>query len=221
MRIALFALAAGLATPAFAATVEDEQAWINLTAMGGTKMIWFAEAQPRLSPRRGPQQILLRGALGWQATKRLGLYGGYAHIALPSETGPDRHETRLFTQASLSLGTVGGGALSSRTRIEHRRHSAGDDTAWRARQLIRWSRPISGDPRVPKALVHYEGFVAFNRTDWGTRPDFDQGRAFAGFDIPLIGRTSMDLGYLNQHITTGHGNWRVNHVASMILWARL
>jgi hypothetical protein len=213
-----------LATPAAARTVEDEQSWINITAIGAfgnSRLLYFAEVQPRLSVRNGPQQILLRPALGWKFSDSFSLYGGYARVILPSDTGAGRHENRLFVQASANLGKIGGGSLTSRTRLEHRRLSNGDDTGWRLREMLRYTLPISDRPKVPRALVHYEGFVAFNRTDWGARSGFDQGRAFAGVEVPLTGKTTMDLGYLNQHIHAAQGLWRVNHIASMTLWVRL
>lgn len=219
----LLAFAALLATPALAATRQDEQSWINITVMGSAKdrLIYFAEAQPRVSIRNGPQQILLRPALGWKVSDRFSLYGGYAYIDLPSETGARQHENRLFVQASRTLGNPGGGALSSRTRLEYRMHSAGDDAGWRLREMLRYTLPVVKNRKAPRLLGYYEGFVALNSTDWGARSGFDQGRAFAGIDVPLQGKTTMDLGYVNQHIKQAGGNWRVNHIAAMTLWIRL
>jgi len=210
-----------LGSPAVARTAEDEQAWLNVTVIGTVgKFAYFAEAQPRFSDgvsRLG--QLLLRPAIGYQFSKDVTLYGGYAHVVLPIEGGKDRNEERLFTQLSWNLGKFAGGTLSSRTRLEHRQLSNGDDTGWRLREFLRFTHPL-GDPKKVRALVWEEVFVAFDDTDWGQHKGFDQARTFVGLEVPLPGRSTMDVGYLNQTINQPAGNLRMNHVASVTFWIR-
>jgi hypothetical protein len=211
-----------IAAPAAAEIVDDEQVWINATLMGSAKgrLLYFAEIQPRLSSDHGPQQIILRPAIGWQAMRRLALYGGYARVVLPSESAAGRHEDRWFGQASWTIAKLAGGTVSTRSRIEHRRLSTHQDSGWRLRHMVRYVHPLSGRPKVPRALVSYEGFVALNDTRWGARKGYDQGRAFAGFEVPLHGKSTLELGYLNQRINDPGGRIRQNHVASIALFVR-
>ncbi|GAY21300.1 TniQ protein [Sphingobium fuliginis] len=56
-----------MAAPAQARTAEDEQFWLNLTAMGPISgdLVYFAEIQPRFGDGvSGVDQTILRGGLG-------------------------------------------------------------------------------------------------------------------------------------------------------------
>ncbi len=96
-----------LSAPAMAATSEDEQFWLNLTAMGSVKdeLVYFAEVQPRIGDGVSRvDQALFRGALGWKFSPSLTLYQGFAHIVVPTEGGKDVNEERSFQQVSWTLG---------------------------------------------------------------------------------------------------------------------
>ncbi|TZG28004.1 DUF2490 domain-containing protein [Sphingomonas montanisoli] len=219
----LLLVLAALSTPALAATRQEEQVWINFTAMGSLKgdLVYFAEIQPRLNGDAGPiDQLLMRPAIGWKLSPALTIYQGYAHVEVPREGRGDRNEERSFQQLSWSIGTVGKIELSSRTRLEQRFVSDGRDTGWRLRQFVRAETPLGASKSGPAALGWMEGFVALNDTDWGARKGFDQFRTFAGMEIPLAGRSTVEIGYLNQVINQTAGNTRINHVASITLWAR-
>jgi len=223
VRRASIALAALLAVPASAETVVDQQIWVNVTLMGtiGPKLAFFVEVQPRTAD--GAERLgalLLRSAAGWKFSDALTLYGGYARIVSPVRNGADRHENRIFGQASWTIGKIGAGTLSSRTRIEHRRLLDGENTGWRLRDMIRYVHPIT-TPDAPRALVWAEPFVAFNDTDWGARKGFDQLRSFAGVEIPVKGRSTVELGYLNHLVNDPGGGRRMNHVASLTMFWRL
>lgn len=210
-----------LSAPAVARTTEDEQAWLNVTVIGTVgKVAYFAEVQPRFGDGVSRlSQLLLRPGIGYTVSKSVTVYGGYAHVVTAVDGGRDRNEERLFTQLNWTLGQVGGGTLSSRSRLEHRTLSNGSGTGWRLRQFVRYTHPL-GDPKHVRALIWGEAFVSLNDTDWGQRGGFDQMRTFAGLEVPLAGRSTMDVGYLNQAINDPRGNSRMNHVASVTLWIR-
>lgn len=196
---------------------------MNATLMGniGPRLAYFVEIQPRTT--NGAQRIgalLLRPAVGWKFSDALTVYGGYARVISPVRNGPDRHEDRLFGQATWTIGKIGRGTLSSRTRIEHRRLSDGDDAGWRLREMVRYVHPITR-PEAPRALVSVEPFVAFDDTDWGARKGFDQVRSFVGLEVPVKGRSTVEVGYLNHLINDPGGRQRMNHVASIALFWRL
>ncbi|SFS04122.1 DUF2490 domain-containing protein [Sphingomonas jatrophae] len=216
---ALFLLLGGTA---HARTVEDEQVWLNAVVSGTTKsgFAYWLEAQPRFTDGAGRLgQLLLRPMVGWKLSDAVTVYGGYAHVVLPIENGPDRNEDRLFGQVSSTIGKVAGGTLSSRTRLEYRDLSNGRDAGWRFRNWLRYVRPITA-PDKTRALVYVEPFVALNDTDWGARRGFDQLRSFVGVEVPLKGRSTVELGYLNQLVNATGGVTRVNHVASLSLFIR-
>ncbi|EQB30101.1 DUF2490 domain-containing protein [Sphingobium ummariense] len=223
LRLALAAVPALLSTAAQARTAEDEQAWLNLTAMGSIKgdLVYFAELQPRFGDGVSRlDQLLLRGAVGWKLSPAATLYQGYAHIVVPVEGGRDVNEERSFQQLSWTLGKPWGGELSSRTRLEQRWRSDGDDMGWRLREMLRYEKPLRADSNAVNALVYAEGFVALNDTDWGARGGFDQLRTFLGVELGLPGASTAELGYLNQLINQAGSNSRVNHVASVTIFFR-
>lgn len=197
--------------------------WINLTAMGSIKddLIYFAEVQPRIGNGVSRvDQALFRGAIGWKLSPDLSLYQGYAHVVVPTEGGKDVNEERSFQQVSWTIGKPWRGELSSRTRFEQRWRSDGDDMGWRLREMLRYEKPLKDGSGAVNALVYAEGFLALNDTDWGARDGFDQLRSFVGAELGLPGKSTIELGYLNQVINQRAGNTRVNHVASVSLFFR-
>ncbi|HUD95126.1 DUF2490 domain-containing protein [Sphingobium sp.] len=223
LALCLFACLALLSAPARAATSEDEQFWLNLTAMGSIKdeLVYFAEVQPRIGDGISRvDQALFRGAIGWKLSPSLTLYQGFAHVVVPIEAGKDANEERSFQQISWTMGKPWGGELSSRTRLEQRWRSDGDDMGWRLREMLRYEKPLKANSDAINALVYAEGFAALNDTDWGARSGFDQLRSFVGAELGLPGASTLEVGYLNQLINQRAGNTRVNHVASVTLFFR-
>lgn len=219
----LASLLALAAAPALAATSEDEQAWINLTAMGPVAgdVIYFAEVQPRLGDGVSRlDQLILRGAVGLRLSKAVSIYQGYAHVAVPVEGGRDINEERSFQQLSANLGKPLGIELSSRTRLEQRWRSDAGGTGWRLRQMARLEKPLKQNSDAVNALVWSEAFVALNTTRWGARSGFDQIRTFVGAELGLPGSSTIEAGYVNQVINRAKGNTRINHVASLTLFVR-
>ncbi len=212
-----------LSAPARATTSQDEQFWLNLTAMGSVKdeFVYFAEIQPRIGEGVSRvDQALFRGAIGWKFSPAVTLYQGFAHVVVPIEGGRDVNEERSFQQLSWTLGKPWGGELSSRTRLEQRWRSDGDQMGWRLREMIRYEKPLRPGSDAINALVYAEGFAALNDTDWGARAGFDQLRSFAGAEIGLAGASTLEVGYLNQIVNQRGGNTRINHVASVTLFFR-
>jgi hypothetical protein len=221
-RLVLAPLIACLPTLAAAGPIEDQQIWVNVTAMGSLtdRLIYFAELQPRTGDgAERVSQVLMRGAVGWKFSNAVSLYGGYAHVEQPVRNGRDTNEERGFLQLTWQMGEIAGGGLSTRTRLEYRTLSTGDDSGWRVRSMIRYVRPLTG-PDAPRALVWAEPFVALNDTDWGARGGFDQLRSFVGLEIPLPGKSTVEAGYLNQAVNAAGPRNRMNHVASLTVFIR-
>lgn len=220
---ATLACAASLAQPALAETVQDEQTWINLTAMGTISgpAVYFVEFQPRIGDGVSRlDQLLLRAAVGWKLSPGVTLYQGYGHIVVPVEGGRDVNEERSFQQLSLVMGKPLGGELSSRTRLEQRWRSNGRDMGWRLRSMVRFEKPFKAGSDKINALIWAEPFVALNDTDWGARAGFDQLRSFVGAELGLPGASTAEIGYLNQIVDQRGGDRRMNHVASVTVFFR-
>lgn len=210
-------------SPAQARTQHEAQAWVNLTAMGtiADPLIYFAELQPRIGDDVSRlDQMILRGALGVKLSSKVSLYQGYAHVIVPVEGGRDVNEERSFQQISWAIGKPWGGELSSRTRLEQRWRSNGDDMGWRLREMLRFEKSFDSKRQGSNALVYSELFVALNDTDWGARGGLDQIRNFVGLEIPVGGASTIEAGYLNQAINQTGGRMRMNHVASLTLLFR-
>ena len=221
--LSLSALASCLGAPAHAETSQDEQFWLNLTSMGSIKddLVYFAEIQPRVGDGISRiDQALFRGAIGWKFSPSVTLYQGFAHIVVPVEGGKDVNEERSFQQINWTLGKPWAGELSTRTRLEQRWRSDGDDMGWRLREMLRYEKPLKPGSDALNALVYAEGFIALNDTDWGVRGGFDQLRSFIGAEVGLPGASTLEVGYLNQVINQRGGDTRVNHVASVTLFFR-
>ncbi len=223
-RVAAIGAAALLSlSAAQARTRQDEQLWVNLTAMGAIKddLIYFAEVQPRFRDGMSrTDQVILRGALGWKLSPKLSVYQGYGYIVLPVVGAPDTGEHRSFQQVSWTIGSIAGGGFSSRTRLEQRWRPGDGDAGWRLREMLRYVRPFNEEGKGSKALVYAEGFVALNDTNWGARGGFDQLRTFLGLEIPVGAKSTIEAGYLNHYVNTAGPNNRMNHVASLTLFFR-
>ena len=147
-------------------------------------------------------------------------YQGFAHVVVSVDGGQDVNEERGFQQLNWTMGKPWGGELSSRTRLEQRWRSDGDDMGWRLREMLRYEKPLRTGSDALNALVYAEGFVALNDTDWGARGGFDQIRSFIGAELGLPGASTLEVGYLNQLINQRGGDTRVNHVAAVTLFFR-
>jgi hypothetical protein len=221
--LAVLAAAALIAPPALAETTHDEQAWVNLTAMGSISgdLVYFAEFQPRIGDGVSRlDALLLRGAVGWKLSPAVTIYQGYAHVVVPIAGGRDVNEERSFQQLNLAVGKPWRGDLSSRTRLEQRWRSDGNDVGWRLREMIRYEKPLKAQSDAVNALVYAEAFVALNDTDWGARSGFDQLRTFVGAEVGLTGASTAEIGYLNQVIDQTRGRTRMNHVAAVSVFFR-
>lgn len=214
----LFALSAGTAGAQVRGT-HDEQLWINVTGMGEAgDLVYFLEVQPRIGTGVSRlDQLMLRGAIGLKLAPGVTLQQGYARVRTPATDRIDTVEDRSFQQLGWKLSP----RLSSRTRLEQRWLSTGSDTGWRLREMLRFATPLQRDRKTGvAALVYAEGFFALNDTDWGARAGFDRLRGFIGAEVPVGGKSTVEIGYLNQYVNQARRGDTVDHVASISLFLR-
>ena len=223
MRLPLLLAVGALASPAVARTDHDGQGWINVTVQGPVKdrLIYFAEVQPRFGGDLSRlDTLLLRPAIGWQVSKRVAIYQGYARVISPVAGGRDRAEHRPFQQVTWTLPLTSRAEFQSRTRLEQRWRNDGSEMGLRLREFVRGEVAFSPTGKGVRALVSAEAFVALKDTDWGNRAGFDQLRTFGGVEVPLKGRTTAEIGYLNQFINQPGQAWRMNHAAVVNVFVR-
>jgi len=211
--------------PVSAQTLHDEQIWVNTTAIGSVKdrLVYFAEVQGRsgTAPRQF-RQLLLRPAIGWRLSDRFTAYMGYARVVTDTSDTAETNEDRLFQQLNWTIGSVGTAAISSRTRLEERWRNDGSDMGLRLREMIRVAVPVStpASGRPARALAWSETFIALNNTDWKVTSGFDQQRSFIGAELPILKRSTLEIGYLNQIVRIPTGGQRMNHTLSVTFFLR-
>lgn len=170
------------------------------------KLQLYMEVQPRVGDNS--QMLLVRPALGYQITKRLSLWQGYAWA--PVLQPMFRNENRIFQQALYET-KFKKLSISNRTRLEERWIENTDGTAVRARNAIRLSYPLSRSGKWA-IVTSDELFVNFNSVENGPVAGFDQNRVFAGISRKLHEHVTMEFGYLNQLINRHSMSNRMNHV---------
>jgi hypothetical protein len=177
-----------------AAAAEEQrlQAWLQTMAQAkvlGSGWV-YVEFQPRVTllpgDKAGFDQVLLRAAVGWQALRTLSLWVGGAMI---------NQEQRVYEQLQWS-DTFGPVKLAVRARLEQRWLPDQPSVKHRARVQFR----VAWTFKDPFLLIAYdEPFVNFPFS-------FDQNRAYLGFGYRPHPQILVELGYLNQYLTTRMGH---------------
>ena len=227
--VATAVLSLALAASASADPSKNAGGWIMGMGSGDLSVVdpglervrWWLDIQGRFrDDTDGFAQSLVRPGLGYAVRDRVSLWLGYAHIRTEPKSGRNSDEHRIWQQL-LWAPTFGDIGFQSRTRLEQRFVSTGDDTGWRFREFVKLSRAFSFEPRL--ALVGYdEIFVDLNDTDAGQDAGFAQNRAFVGlaWRFDEDGRFVVELGYLNQFIDVRSGRNTMNHLVSVNLFVK-
>lgn len=219
--LSTLALAATPAPVSAQASGHDAQLWINTTLFGSVgDVAFFAEVQPRFGNGISQlDQLILRPAVGWKVTKDLTLYQGYAYVE-DHGTGPVLVENRSFQEVNWKIGEYNGLKTSSRTRFEQRWRSDGKDVAFRARQQFRVAAPLFEGADSVSLVGWSETFIALNDADWGPKAGFDQLRTFAGLEVPIGGKSTVEVGYINRLIKSSGSGLQTDHIVSLNLSIR-
>jgi hypothetical protein len=217
---ALAALVA--AAPSVAQTSRDEQLWLNLSLNGTLSegVPWQAEVQPRWDKGMSRHAVLLfRLAAGKRIAKNVTVWQGYVHQK-QYQDGADRNEERSYQQLNWQAATGRWGSLQFRTRFEQRWFSNGNDMGLRARQQVRYEKPLGTSDRAVVAVATGELFFNLRDTDYGARDGFEASRTFAGLRVPLSDRHSVEAGYLAQYSDDSAPGAALAHILSVTLTAR-
>ena len=227
---ALLALVSLMApSPSRADPQENAGGWIMGMASGDFERVdsrlerarWWLDVQGRFrDDSDGFHQSLFRPGLGLDVSELVSVWAGYAWIRTEPRSGRNSDEHRIWQQL-LWTPRLGSVSVQSRTRLEQRFVSTGDDTGWRVREFVKLARPFSFEPRL--SLIGYdEVFFDLNDTGFGQDAGFAQNRLFAGLGWRLdgAGRVVAEFGYLNQFINVRSGRDTMNHLVSLNLFVK-
>ena len=181
---------------------------------------WWMEGQGRFFNDAGRLgQSIIRPGIGYKLSDNFSAWLGYAWILTRPLGRSETNEHRIWQQLSWKDSFSWGG-LFSRTRLEQRFLSHGDDTGWRFRQFIKVTHPLYFE-RLYLSLWD-EVFVNINSTNFGAVSGFNQNRAFAGLGVYIDSKQHFrfELGYMNQFIGNENRFDAMNHIISTNLFIR-
>lgn len=199
-------------------TITDNRVWFTFSAqgrLGPASSKWRLTFESFVRSREGVDQLdtaAVRPILSYTIDKHSSVGGGLAFAPSFPVVGGEIMEYRWFEQYVFTT-TLGGGTLSSRSRIEQRFIEKNDGVDNRFREQVRYSHAIKAGSKT--SLIGYdELFVHLNDTKKYPQGGVDQNRVFAGAGRTFNARVRVELGYLNQ-FTPGHGAAdKMNHVFS-------
>lgn len=127
----------------------------------------------------------------------------------------NRRETRTLQQLSYPLGP-----LSARTRVEQRFVSDSPRNAWRVRQRLGYSLPLTDDPKHWRLAATIEGFFTLRAGTSEGQTGLTGVRTFVGFDRDWP-RFRLSLGYIRNQAVRTNAPDRVAHAPQIGIGFRL
>lgn len=203
--------------PALAAA-EDRQAWLTLNTTGSIDGPWIANGElvTRAGERDGRvYEAEITAQIGYEVSDNVTVFAGYTRVANYDGRPGTRIEDRARQQLNWKLGTLGGGALSSRTLLEQRLRSDAPGTSVRLRQRLSWALPLDEGGDVALAVSH-ESFVVINDTTWEPA-GYRRMRHFVGVSLPVVADVKAEFGYVNQYDVEEGAQDQIAHAASLTL----
>ena len=184
-----------------------------------TRWRYTATAQWRAFQRgNGSDQYLLRGSIGYDLRPDVRLSLGYDYFRTDPDGGSSKYERRPWQQLAWTARRWDWGSLLLRWRLEERDLEGASDTGIRFRQMAQITRPLVNHDVT--TVYSVELFANVNDTDAGARSGLDQLRAYAGLRMPMTDKTSLEAGYMLQHINRPSGRDFVNHTGMLHLRIR-
>lgn len=207
---------------------EDFSAWGAIQGQGSfdtsdpavKNWLWWMEGQGRFFNDVGRLgQSIVRPGLGYKISNNISVWLGYGWITTHTLGQSDTDEHRIWQQLSWNK-EYELGKLASRTRLEQRFLSNGNDTGWRFREFIKYTHPVFTNRFY--ASMWDEVFVNINSTNFGADSGFGQNRLFVGLGVFVDSdrHFRFELGYLNQLINAPNSPDQMNHIISSNLFIR-
>ncbi|PKM09999.1 MAG: DUF2490 domain-containing protein [Gammaproteobacteria bacterium HGW-Gammaproteobacteria-3] len=144
---------------------------------------------------------LLFSQIGYQMNEHASFWVGYVHDWL--RTNPQSNggfqENRPYADFVWQQNIIGDLNLNTRTRMEDRIRSDGDD-GYRARQLVQLRHPL---PFLNGLSAYLGDEVMFymNKNDFG-KQGLTENRVFSGLSYQGTPEIGLDLGYMGQQVFT-------------------
>ena len=178
-----------------------------------TRWLFGFDAQARyVDAGTGINTWLLRPAVGYTLGERTRAWIGYAHFRVRNRAGDLADEDRIWQQLDWKTGVWGNGDLSLRLRLEQRFNSLGSDTRHVGRLRAKYVRPFGNTGRRSLVLAA-ESFFDLGSSDRGGDAGISQGRLAAGLAWKTGPKTSLEVGYMYQHVFVEDLPDRANHIA--------
>ena len=173
------------------------------------KIITQLEINPRIQENvTHINQLLVRPSVGYQLTKSLSIWQGYAWVTnyIPSFV----NENRIWQQI-LYEREIGRFILSTRSRLEERFIENVHGVPVRFRNMFRVQYAF--DKNNNWAFIIYdEPFINIGNHFRGPQSGIDQNRFFAGLNKKISDNASIEGGYLMQYLNqTSPVQDRLNH----------
>lgn len=168
----------------------------------------------------GINQWLARPALGYAVTDNVRASVGYSRYRIRGRSGNVADENRYWQELDWKVGAVGGGKVSLRGRLEQRDIDFSNDTRHVLRLRAKYARPLAHGPAQALVLAA-ESYIDLNSTNWGGDSGLAQYRLYGGFEWRLGSRTTLEAGYLNQHIEVESQVDLVNHLGVLAVKVKL
>ncbi len=198
-------------------TLEDGRIWMSFTLMNKPPKEegwgWSVDVRPRW--RNGGDaldQLFIVPAAYYQFDAKFSLGLLVDHVVNHPAGKATFDENRLATQVIYKFDDIGNIKLQSRTQLEMRHREDFDDEAYRLREQLRASVPLSFNPKLA-FVVYDEIFFNLNSTRWKVSRGTDQNRFFVGLNYKLDDAQTIEAGYLNQWVNSKPQE-RENHIFS-------
>ena len=224
--IALLAAASLTGAACASAADDDTGAWLTGAFSGDlgdddSPWLYSFDAQARYAEfSSGANQWLARPAVDYAFDNSDTAWVGYTRYRNRNRTGTVSDENRYWQQVGWKAGAFAGGNVSLRVRLEQRDISLSDEIRHAARIMAKYTRPLDGTS-VQSLVLSAEPFFDLNSTDWGGGSGLAQYRLYAGWTWRLGSRTTLETGYMHQHIEVESGIDRTNHLGIIAFKMRL
>jgi hypothetical protein len=155
--------------------------------------------------------------LGYQLSKKVGIWAGYVHD--PQYSGGDFTimEHRFREQVTFAkIAQIAAGSIDARLRIEQRWRNGKEGTGWRFRPFVKYSHPFKAGGKTALVISH-EGFWNFNITSFQAKGGFERMRNLIAISTPITKNLNAEIGYLNQFTVVRGGPDTMDHIVSINL----
>ena len=216
-----------LAGSATASAADDAPGiWLSGTLAGtmgddDSRWLYSAEAHARyFDIGSGINQWLVRPAVGYALGKDVRAWVGYSRYRIRSRTSNVADENRYWQELDWKAGAIGHGSLSLRGRLEQRDISLSSEIQHVMRLRVKYARTMTSGT-APSLVLSAESFIDLNETDWAGSAGLAQYRLYGGVEWQLGSGSTLEVGYLHQHIELESQVDRVNHLAVLGFKVRL